>query len=814
MNGNHFRPTSLLLAMAVCLTCMPAIAADEPAWTSLQVFPADVLLDNVRDRQHLVAVATRADGVTQDVTSEVTITLGDEAFTKLENATLYPVADGQTEMQVDYAGHSVKVPVVVKDAQKDLPISFRLDVMPVFMRAGCNTGSCHGAARGKDGFSLSLFGFDPNADHHSITRQIGFRRINLALPEESLMMEKSDGSVPHTGGKRFTKDSEYYQTLMRWLKAGVPNDQGEIPQVVAVELYPRQGVLEGEGATQRLIVRAKYSDGSDRDVTNLAVFSSNNDNSAEVNQDGVITAAAPGEAFVMARFETFTVGSQMLVLPKDLQYTPPESNPVNYIDELVDAKLRKVRVLPSELCSDEVFIRRVTLDITGQVPTPEEYSAFMGDTAADKRAKLIDQLLERKEFSEIWAMKWAELLMIRSTNQISYKSMFLYNNWLTDQISNNVPLNVMVQDLLSATGGTFTNPATNFYERERNTLKTAENVAQVFMGIRTQCAQCHNHPFDQWTMDDYYSFAAFFSQIGRKTGEDYRETIVFNSGGGEVKHPVGGRVMKPKFLGGAEPDVAGKDRRAVLAEWLASPENPYFATSIANRVWAHFFGIGIVEPVDDIRVSNPASNPELLAALGEKFTAYNYDFKQLVRDICNSNAYQRSTQANDSNSHDGLNFARSLLRRIKSENLLDCISQITETKDKFRGLPEGAKAVQIADGGTSTYFLTTFGRSTRTTVCACESKTEPNLSQALHLLNGSTAHAKVGQGGVVKRLIDEGKTPEEVIGELYIRCLTRQPTPEETTKLMAIVNESANPQQGLEDVFWALLNSREFIFNH
>lgn len=814
MNGFRFRFTSLLLATAVCLTSMPASAADEPVWTSLQVFPGDVLLDNVRDRQHLIAVATRADGVTQDVTSEVTITLANEAFTKLENATLFPVADGQTEMQIDYAGHSVKVPVVVKDAQKDLPISFRLDVMPIFMRAGCNTGSCHGAARGKDGFSLSLFGFDPNADHHSITRQIGFRRINLAVPEESLLMEKSDGSVPHTGGKRFTSDSEYYQTMLRWLKAGVPNDQGEIAQVVDVELYPKQGVLEGEGTTQRLIVRAKYSDGTDRDVTNLAVFSSNNDNSAEVDQDGVVTAAAPGEAFVMARFETFTVGSQMLVLPKDLQYSPPESNPVNYIDELVDAKLQKVRVLPSELCTDEVFIRRVTLDITGAMPTSEEYSAFMADTAADKRAKLIDQLLERKEFSEIWAMKWAELLMIRSTNQISYKSMFLYNNWLTDQISNNVPLNVMVQELLSATGGTFTNPATNFYERERDTLKTAENVAQVFMGIRTQCAQCHNHPFDQWTMDDYYSFAAFFSQIGRKTGEDYRETIVFNSGGGEVKHPVGGRVMTPKFLGGAVPDVAGKDRRAVLAQWLASPDNPYFATSIANRVWAHFFGIGIVEPVDDIRVSNPASNPELLAALGEKFTAYNYDFKQLVRDICNSHTYQRSTRANDSNSHDNLNFARSLLRRVKSENLLDCISQITETKDKFKGLPEGAKAVQIADGGTSNYFLSTFGRSTRTTVCACESKTEPNLSQALHLLNGDTTHAKISKGGVVKRLIDEGKTPEEVIGELYARCLTRQPTPEETANLMVVVNESANPQQGLEDVFWALLNSREFIFNH
>lgn len=814
MNGIRLSRMKLLLVLLTSICSTQLATAEGPNWTSLQVFPGDVLLDNVRDRQHFIAVATREDGVTKDVTSEVQIKLADESFTKLENATLYPVADGQTEMQIDFAGHTVKVPVVVKDAQNDRPISFRLDVMPVFMRAGCNTGSCHGAARGKDGFSLSLFGFDPNADHHSLTREIGFRRINLAVPEQSLLMEKSDGSVPHTGGKRFTKDSEYYETMLRWLKAGAPNDQGEVPQVVAVELFPKQAVLEGEGATQQTVVRAKYSDGTDRDVTNLAVFSSNNDNSAEVSADGLITAAAPGEAFVMARFETFTVGSQMLVLPKDLQYTPPESQPVNYIDELVDAKLRKVRVLPSELCTDEIFLRRVTLDITGSTPTAEEYSAFMADTSPDKRAKLIDELLERKEFSEIWAMKWAELLMIRSTNEISYKSMFLYNNWLTDQISNNVPINEMVQELLSATGGTFTNPETNFYERERDTLKTAENVAQVFMGIRTQCAQCHNHPFDQWTMDDYYSFAAFFAQIGRKTGEDYRETIVFNSGGGEVKHPVGGRVMPPKFLGGAVPDVSGKDRREVLAGWLASPDNPYFATSIANRVWAHFFGIGIVEPIDDIRVSNPASNPELFEALGAKFTEYNYDFKQLVRDICNSNTYQRSTQANDSNARDNTNFAKSQLRRIKAENLLDCISQITETKDKFQGLPLGATAVQIADGGTSTYFLSTFGRSTRTTVCACESKTEPNLSQALHLLNGENTHVKISQGGVIKRLLDEGKSPEEIIGNLYVRCLTRQPTPEETTNLMAVVTEAENPQQGLEDVFWALLNSREFIFNH
>jgi hypothetical protein len=406
-------------------------------------------------------------------------------------------------------------------------------------------------------------------------------------------------------------------------------------------------------------------------------------------------------------------------------------------------------------------LRRVTLDITGTLPTEEEYVGFMADGSADKRAKLVDRLLERKEFAEIWAMKWSELLMVKSSNQVSYKSMYLYSTWLTDKIASNAPINQTVTELLSANGGTFKEPATNFYQIERDTLKVSENVAQIFMGIRTQCAQCHNHPFDRWTQNDYYSFAAFFSQIGRKEGEDYRETIVFNSGGGEVVHPVTKKAMKPKFLGGIEPELKpGDDRREALARWISSTDNPYFATSIANRVWAHFFGKGIVELVDDIRVSNPASNPELFKALGDKLVSYNYDFKQLVRDICASQAYQRSALRNESNATDERNFAHGNVRRIPAEQLLDCICTVTGTQEKFRGLPLGSRAVQIADGQTSNYFLTTFGRAPRDTVCACEAKTEPTLSQALHMLNGNTIGGKIAQGQVVSTLLKEGQTPE------------------------------------------------------
>ncbi len=799
------------LLLAALTACGSAFAA--PAVMRIDVYPSSIQLNTSRDLQRYLVVATRDDGVTLDVTAQAKAELSDPALARREGNILYPAHDGAGVLKISYESFTAEIPVTVAGAAEERPISFKLDVMPVFMRAGCNTGSCHGAARGKDGFRLSLFGFDPDGDHYRITREIPWRRINLALPEKSLLMEKSIGAVPHTGGKRFEPGSEYYATMLRWLEADVPVDPPEVATVTALEVYPPAAVLEGSDATQAFIARAIYSDGTDRDVTTLAQFLTNNDNSAPINENGQVTAAARGEDFNTARFDTHTVGSQVLVLPADLQYAPPEVSG-NFIDQMVGGKLRKVRVLPSDLCTDEEFLRRATLDIVGQLPTEEEYHAFMNDADSQKRAKLIDRLLERKEFSEIWAMKWSELLMIKSSNQVSYKSMFLYQSWLSEQIANNVPLDQMVRELLGASGGTFSEPATNYYQIERDTLKTAENVAQVFMGIRTQCAQCHNHPFDRWTMDDYYGFAAFFGQIGRKNGEDDRETIIFDRASGDVRNPVGNRVMAPKFLGGETPDVAGKDRRVVLAEWLTAAENPYFAPSVANRVWHHFFGQGIVDPVDDIRVSNPPSNPELFESMGRKLVAYNYDFKQLVRDICTSEAYQRSVTPNPSNEHDSRNFARSQVRRIPAEMLLDCICQVTDSQEKFRGLPLGARAVQIADGRTSNYFLTTFGRAERDTVCACEVKTDPTLSQALHLLNGATVHNKVAQGGVIRGLLAEGKTPTEVVETVYIRALSRKPSEEELKSLLEVVASAENPQAGLEDVFWAVLNSREFLFNH
>jgi hypothetical protein len=799
------------------LSALLAARAQNPgvAISEVNVFPPDVSLTSVRDKQSFIVQATYADGITCDVTAQAKISVANAALVKLDKNVLTPVADGATEMKVEFGGKTVPVKVVIKDAKVDPPISFKLDVMPVFMRWGCNSGACHGAARGKDGFRLSLFGYDPDGDHYRLTREINGRRINLAAPAESLMIDKATGKVPHTGGKRFSDGDQYYTSVIRWLEAGAPLDPPTVATPVGLEIYPKEGALDGKGATQQLTVRAKYSDGTDRDVTSLALFLSSNDNSAKVTVDGLVTAGDRGEAFVMARFATFTVGSPFIVLPKGLKFSFPQVPEKNYIDTLVNTKLKKLRIAPSEICTDEVFLRRAYLDICGIVPTADDYNRFMANKAPNKREQVIDELLGRKEFVELWVLKWAELLQIKSSVTVSYKAMLLYYTWLQEKVGNNVPVDQWVQELLGASGGTFKSPATNYYENETDILKVTENVAQVFMGMRVQCAQCHNHPFDRWTMNDYYSFASFFTQIGRKGTDDPRERVIFNSGGGEVNHPVLGRPMPPKFLGADKPaDVAGKDRRVVMAKMLTSPENTYFAKNLANLVWAHFFGIGIIHEPDDVRVSNPASNQALLDELGKKFTEYKYDFKKLVRDICNSNTYQRATEANESNASDTRNFARGGIRRIRAETMFDVISQVTDTKDKFPGLPIGARAVQIADGSRSTYFLTTFGRATRETVCSCEVKLEPTLSQSLHLLNGDTTAGKIAGGGIIAKRLAEKKTPEQIIEELYIRCLSRKPDTAEVKKLQDLIAPNPNKQQALEDVFWSLLNTREFMFNH
>jgi hypothetical protein len=801
-------------AIWLCFTAS-LLARDAKQQSVLQAFPSEVRLDSTKAEQRLVVQLADPDGVTHDVTLQATYRLTNPKLAKIDRATLLPVADGRTELKVSFAGRTAVLPVIVSNAAVQRSVSFKLDVMPIFTRAGCNAGACHGTSRGKDGFHLSLYGFDPDGDYFRLTREQIGRRINPGIPEESLIVQKGLGAVQHTGGVRFGTNSDLCQTLIAWLAAGAPQDPTNVAKPTGIEIFPKTAVLEGSNTVQRFVVQARYSDGTARDVTPLAVFLGNNDTVAKVSEDGGVTAGQRGEAFIQARFAEFNVGAQVIVIPKGLPYRWTDVPAFNYIDEGVYAKLKKLRLLPSELCDDDTFVRRACIDITGMLPSTEELKEYEADTAPGRRGRLIDRLLARPEFADLWVMKLAELLEIRSRdNQVYPKAALNYYEWLRDEMLTNVPLDKIVRTLLTASGSNLREPAANYYQIEPDTLKLAENTAQVFMGMRIQCAQCHNHPFDRWTMNDYYSFASFFARVGRKPGDDPRETVIYDRNDGEVKHPVTHAVMRPKFLGGEVPEIKGESRREALARWLTSPQNPYFARNFANIVWSHFLGRGIVEPVDDGRLSNPAANPELLESLAGKLVQYHYDLKKLVRDICASRTYQLSAIPNSTNGSDERNFSKASIRRIRAEVLLDCISQVTDTQDKFPGLPKGAKAVEIPDGNTATYFLTTFGRASRTTVCSCEVKVDPNLSQALHLLNGNTLQRKIEQGQLVKKLLSQGQTPEQIIETLYLRCFSRKPTAEEANKLKQFLTPEAKTEQVLNDVFWSLLNAKEFVFNH
>ncbi len=809
-----FRLICCLLSAVVCLLQSAAKLEGGESAGELVVFPAAVSITSGRDIQRILVLRRLSDGSTEDVTAAATLESSDPQVFRVLDRRIQPVSDGSGRLQIRLAEATAAVPVTVTNSAEFPELNFRSEVLATLTKAGCNSGKCHGAASGKDGFRLSLFGYDPEGDQYRLTREIPGRRVNVSAPDRSLLIQKALGNVDHTGGQCIQEDSAELTTLLTWIRAGAPADPPEAAVPVRLRVYPEEAIFAQKGSTQQLLVMAEFSDGTDRDVTDLAVFLSNNDAAAGVDAVGLTTANGPGSAFILARFDKFTEGTAIIVRP-GTEYRFPELTPVNEIDRLVFARWKNLHLLPSELCSDEVFLRRAAIDLTGRLPQPEELRAFVADTSPDKRARMIDRLMESPDFTELWVMRWAELLQIRTANGVSPKGLLLYDRWLRERVRAGVTIDRIVRELLPATGGTFENPATSYYQTETTPQLLAENVAQSFLGTRIQCAQCHNHPFDRWTMDDYYGFASFFSQVGYKQAQDPREIMIFNAAAGGLKHPVGDRDAVPTFLGaGVAVLPAGADYREVLAAWLPSPANPAFGRNLANVVWSHFFGIGIVEPVDDVRVSNPPSNPALLQYLGEKLSRDGYDIRPLVREICNSRTWQLSTQRNDSNRLDERHFSHGRVRRMRAEVLLDCISQVTGTTDDFRGLPAGSRAIQIADGQTPNYFLSTFGRSTRNTACSCEVKTSPTLSQALHLLNGETTSGKIAEGRLIERLMQQHDDPLTVVRELYVACLSREPVPAELEKIQKRIEEQSDLQQSLTDLFWALLNSNEFVFNH
>ncbi|MDX1928182.1 MAG: DUF1553 domain-containing protein [Pirellulaceae bacterium] len=781
----------------------------------LELFPNQIEFKYRGDRQRVVVVAQLEDGSSLDVTAEAKLSIAETAVASMiAPGVLQAEVSGSTTLEAKWQDQDGSAAVSVSSEAAGRPLRFRNDVLPVLTRAGCNAGKCHGAASGKDGFGLSLYGFDPAGDYYRLTREMSGRRIDRSKPDDCLLINKATGQVPHTGGTCIDIGSPEYRTLVTWIALGAQADPADVATTIGIDVYPQQAVMSRPELSQELIVLAKYDDGSFRDVSNLAVYFSNNDAVATVSPEGRIDATGPGSGFIMARFDQFTSGTSIVVRSGKL-YPALQFEPQNYVDQLTAKRWSDLHVQPSEVCDDETFLRRVVLDTTGLLPSVEQRSEFLQRSEPNKRELLVEELVNSEAFLDMWTMQVAELLQIRSANGLSSKGLQLYDEWLRKQVHAGVTIDKILQQLIPASGGTFENPATAYYQTETTPQLLAENIAQAFLGTRIQCAQCHNHPFDRWTMDDYYGFASFVSQVGYKQARDPREVTVFNLGEGNLKHPVAGREVRPKFLGGdlVEPR-AGTDLRDELAEWLTSKNNRQFANNTANVLWSHFLGLGIVNPVDDVRVSNPPTNPELLDALGEHLVEYQFDVRKLARDICNSKTYQLKTQTSIWNEWDDRNFSHARIRRLRAEVLLDCINQVTQTSDKLAGLPLGGRAIEVPNGTSNNYFLETFGRASRNTPCSCEVSTSPTLSQALHLLNGENTSGKIAEGGLVERLLSEGKSGIEAAEAIYVTCLTRSPTDREKQAIAAQLSKSKEQQKELTDLFWAILNSNEFIFNH
>ncbi|WP_437223287.1 DUF1549 domain-containing protein [Planctomicrobium sp. SH661] len=713
----------------------------------------------------------------------------------------------------------------------DVP-SFRQDIMPILFRAGCNAGSCHGSARGKDGFMLSLFGYDPAGDYFRITEEMVGRRVNVAAPDQSLLLLKAIGKVPHTGGRRFDTNSSYYRTLLAWIKAGAPNDKGDVAEPVEIKLTPERLVFNGADKPVQTKVTARFSDGKTRDVTALALFQSNNPSIAAIDQDGKVSPLQSGDTNVFARYSRFTIGTEVIVLPENstYQWSNPPAN--NYIDEIVYDRLQKLQLLPSNLASDEVFVRRLYLDLTGLPPTQEQYQKFMDDASPEKRKVLIDELLESPEFADLWAGLWAESVRIIGGEYApvgtSVKAADIYYQWIRDQFGRNRPLNEFVADQIVATGSNVNNGPTNLYTMLPHKVKFdpksfAADFSQLFTGVQIQCAECHNHPFDRWTMNDYYGFVSIFSGMKRKPGAEAREYYIYQDPTAPpAKHLLDDRPVPPTVLGGEAPVAGDGDPRVALAEWLTSPENELFSRNMANRIWAHYMGRGLVEPLDDMRISNPPTNGPLLDSLSKHLVDSGFDLRQLVRDICNSRVYQLEVTPNQTNAGDTRQFSRQRLRRLRADVLLDSIVRATDGDRPFAAFPAGTRAIQYYPRTTGDTtgphvgdpFFETFGRSARSSICTCEAKPEPTLSQALHLIGNETVQAQIVKGRVIPRLLEEKKSPAEIIDVLYLRALSRKPSPEEMQQMMEVVVSAGESPDVYVDIFWSLLNSTEFAFNH
>ncbi|MCA9202992.1 MAG: DUF1553 domain-containing protein [Planctomycetales bacterium] len=799
----------------------PLLAADlapievgQPA--RLEVFPPAVKLTSARQSAQLVVTGFYADQSLQDLTRAASITSTNPAVVEVRGSVAMPIADGTAELRIEAGGQQATIPVEVSGFGVVEPVSFEFGALVALSKQGCNAGACHGSPSGKGGFRLSLRAFDPSLDQLTLIREDFGRRTNVLEPEQSLLLLKPLMKSPHGGGLQMTKHDPAYAVLRDWIAEGARPDPPGRSRCVKLEVYPGGArLLKQPAHTQQLAVIAHFSDGTSRDVTPLAAYSSSDDDIASATPAGLVVAHDRGEAAILVRYleHIETVNFTFVRDIEGFAWNDPPA--ANYVDEHVYAKLRQLQYLPSDTCTDAEFLRRVYLDVIGVLPTIEETETFLADTAADKRARLIDALLERPEYAKFWALKWGDLLRL-TNGQVGNDGVFKYHRWVERALRDNVPYDQFARELLTASGSTLSTPPANFYRTAADMNDCVETISQIFLGARLQCAKCHNHPFERWTQDNYYGIAAAFARIDRKPGVDPTEEVVFVKNSGDVTQPRTGKVMKTHLLLKGDVDVpADADRRAVFAEWLTQPDNPFFAKAAVNRVWGHLMGRGIVEPVDDFRDSNPPSNAPLLDKLASEFAAHNFSIKWAVREIMKSRTYQLSSRKNDFNGEDEIYASHAVTRMLTAEQLLDGICQVTGVPENFPGQPVGTRATELPDPPTDHYFLKIFGQPQREMACQCERSSESNLSQALQMINGPVVHNKLrDDNGRINQLIVAGKSDEEIITTLYQLALARDPAPSEMEASKKHIAGSSERRPALEDIGWALLNSKEFLFQH
>ena len=818
----------MIAAISLALASSPGWAADSAspqAAVALQVdnSPASMLLSGRDARLQLVVSARSADESLQDATHAVTFTTQPAGVVEIDpTALVIPVADGEAQITARHdSGLTVQTTVKVIDTGNEASVSFPGRIVPIFTKLGCNGGGCHGKAAGQNGFKLSLLGFEPREDYEHLVRESRGRRVSPASPQQSLLLHKAINASPHGGGQRLELDSHEYRLLRRWIAQGLPYGDGDEPKVVSIEALPKHRRLSAS-ATQQLSILAHYSDGSSEDVTRAALYESNDQEMADVTPRGLVQLNdLVGDVAVMARYQ-----GQVTVFRADIPFgssgqpssieLPAEAD--NVADTFVFKKLRSLGIPPSPACDDATLLRRATLDIAGRLPTLAETEQFESDTAGDKRNALIERLLASPDYADYFANKWNTILRNRrSGGELKFANV-AFHQWIRDSIDSGMPYDQFVRAIVTASGSVASHPPVAWYQQVSDANERIEDAAQLFLGQRIKCARCHHHPYEKWSQADYAQMSAFFSTVSKKTGGDPGEPVFFaRFGGASARHPKTGQTLSPVALDAQQVAIAAQDDpRDQFADWMTHPDNPYFARALVNRYWKHFMGRGLVEPEDDLRVTNPPSNPELLDGLAQYFVDSGYDIRALVRLIVRSQSYQFDSDAVDDNLGDRRSYSRYYPKRLQAEVLLDAIDHVTQSPTRFAGMPPGIRAVALPDTGFASYFLTVFGRPESSTACECERSQEANLSQSLHLLNSKEIQEKLSadSGRAAQLAADPSRSDEQKVRELYHVALSRSASDEELKATLAYLAGKENRREAYEDVVWSLINSKEFLFNH